>query len=334
MVKKKKKKKRIWLKAFLYALLILALLKTFIADLSIISGVSMNSTLHQGDVVFINKFTIGARMPITLISLPFFPDKIPFTNCRSWLEGIQLPYYRIPGLRKLKNDDVIQFNSPAVQNKPVDKRIRMVKRIVACPGDTFEIKQGDVFINRTQYPENPYVHHQWNVTVIGYNWKDWYVRFGIREGGPFNGTDTCVFSLNKKQLSDLLKAYPNLPVKRRIEPMGQVDSLIWGVCVGKKWNSDWMGPIVIPYKGMKIATNHSDFLLYLPLIRNENKNIETTNGEFYLNGKRISEYVFRMNYYFVLGDNRSNSVDSRYFGPVSEEHITGLVKRICSLDKK
>jgi signal peptidase I len=109
-----------------------------------------------------------------------------------------------------------------------------------------------------------------------------------------------------------------------IQPKGQFDAGIYPHNQLFKWNQDNFGPITIPQKGWTINLNDSTIALYgLPISKYEHNRLEQSGKNIYLNGQRATKYTFKMNYYWMMGDNRHNSEDSRVWGFVPEDHVVG-----------
>jgi signal peptidase I len=102
-----------------------------------------------------------------------------------------------------------------------------------------------------------------------------------------------------------------------------------------KWNVDYFGPVYVPKKGKTIALTDRNILLYRKLIeQHEDNKFEIKNKIVYINGQPATTYTFKMDYYFVLGDNRYDSIDSRYWGFVPEDHLIGKASYIISASQK
>ena len=154
-VKKEKGKTREWIESILFAIFAATLIHIFTIQPYIIPTSSLEGTLLRGDFLFVSKFHYGANVPNTPLFLPFMHNTLPFTkNTPSYLDWIQLGYNRLPGFQKIKNNDIVVFHWPTDdtngtrKNMPFDKKLNYVKRCLAIPGDTLELKNGELIINR------------------------------------------------------------------------------------------------------------------------------------------------------------------------------------------
>ena len=148
-----------WLNGIIYAVVAASTIHAYFIQPYTIPTSSLEKTLLVGDFLFVSKFHYGARVPMTPLSLPMVHDSIPLTGLKSYIPQPQLPYLRLPGVQKIKRNDIVVFNWPTDTvrtfrdplkihvDKPVDKKSHYVKRAVAIAGDQFEIRDGDVYIN-------------------------------------------------------------------------------------------------------------------------------------------------------------------------------------------
>ncbi|WP_439128755.1 signal peptidase I, partial [Polaribacter sp.] len=149
-----------WVSSITFAIIAATLVHTYFMQPFTIPTSSLEKTLLVGDYLFVSKFHYGARVPSTVIAAPMVHDSLPFTGTASYLKKPQLPYTRLPGLQKIKNNDIVCFNWPVdslktmwgdnsgdFTYKPVDKRTNYVKRCVAIAGDSLELRNGYVYIN-------------------------------------------------------------------------------------------------------------------------------------------------------------------------------------------
>lgn len=246
----------------------------FIFQTSLVPTASMRETLLEGDYVFVNKLAYGARFPITPLSLPFG---------NTYIDWIQLPYFRMMGYSLVKRNDVVVFNATMEQDVPIDKRKTYVKRCVAIAGDSLCLKKGAIFINNKKIEKISTVKNETTYPI-----------------------DSSVYSP---------AVFPH---------SSQI-----------RWNADNFGPIFIPQKGEKIALNKNNLLIYKDAIeKQENNKVVVKNDSVFINNLYRTTYVFKMNYYFVMGDNRYNSIDSRFWGFVPENHIIGKISFIISRKNK
>lgn len=333
--KKKKRKKsllREWTEAFLFAFLVVMIIRIFFFETFSIPSSSMEGTLHAGDYIVVNKLAYGPRMPITLLSIPFTHQSI--SSMPSFLDWIQLPYMRIPGYADMKHGDVVVFNFPAedkfpvdgkAQLYPVDHRTHFVKRLAGLPGDTFELRDGMAWANGKALDVPKLLMFDY-VVKVDTAIRDTHLlrQLGmtqeIRKGDHWTYT-----AYLRKTFADSLKKNPKIvSVDPAVDKPGFYDDGVFPNDAIYAWNPDNYGPVVIPKKGQTVRISADSLSLYRRIIVNyEHNDLMVRNDSIFLNGKYASTYTFKMNYYFMLGDNRHNSFDSRYWGFVPEDHIVG-----------
>jgi signal peptidase I len=314
-----------WTVAIAIAMLIAGFIRIFLLQGFFVPSQSMEPSLMAGDFIFISKYHYGARMPITPLSIPFMHQNMPFTqNRKAYSEAIQLPYYRFWGFSEIKRHDVLVFNYPMESERPIDKRSYYVKRCIALPGETLEIVGKKVHINQ-QWIKEP-VQVQINRKLRSSKELDevWMDSVGISEGGKLSNLNDYLFPLTDTLSAQLSKTNYITGIEPLMSKKGDYQSHIFPHNELLPFNTDYFGPVITPFAGMEIKLNDTTSSLYKRIIETyEEHEFSYAGGHFYIDGKQQESYIFQHNYYFVLGDNRDQSADSRFWGFVPESHIVG-----------
>ncbi|GIM49549.1 signal peptidase I [Capnocytophaga stomatis] len=332
-----------WISATLFAVVAASAIHTYFIQPYMIPTSSLEKTLLVGDFLFVSKFHYGVRVPMTPLSLPMVHDSIPLVGTKSYLKVPQLPYLRLPALQKIERNDITVFNWPTDTvrffrdnsnihvDKPIDKRSNYVKRTVAIPGDKFEIKDGDVYINGKKeiYPVRAKLQTSYVVETkpnIGQLTPAFmYQQFDVTDYFTQIQPNIYVFSSLTEEVAEALRKSPNVvSVKKRIEEAGKYNQAVFPHSEKFPWNEDQYGPVTIPAEGQTITLSVENLPLYKRIIEvYENNSLEIKGNDIIINGQNTNSYTFKQNYYWMMGDNRHNSEDSRFWGFVPEDHVLG-----------
>lgn len=346
--------------AFIIAAVIAFLLRFLFVEAYSIPTSSMEKTINVGDYIFVNKLSYGPKLPTTPLSLPFTHNTIPFTKTRkSYLATWQFPYKRLKGLGKVKKDDVVVFHFPEgdtvifdfpksdetyytlarklnrnylkenykIRTRPVDKRENYIKRCIGIPGDTVEIVHGVAYINGIKEKQPP---------DLQYNY------FFIAEKNPdssiFSELNISLYDISYNEYNsiyevpltkDKLNLIRNNPQVKGIRKYESIDPLtinpqVFPFSPKYMWTEDNYGPVYVPKKNATVKISVDNLPLYSRIISSYEKNkLVVQRDSVFINDSLIETYTFKMDYYFMLGDNRHNSNDSRFWGFVPEDHIIG-----------
>ena len=329
--KKKKSEVRNWFDAILFAVIAATLLRTFLIEAYTIPTSSMEKSLLVGDFLFVSKVSYGPRVPNTPVAFPLVHHTLPGTNIKAFSDIVQWPYYRMKGLGQIQLNDCVVFNYPTddiqYPERPVDKKENYIKRCVGLPGDVLEIKESELYVNGEPQQKKDGMRTQFSYHVktdrTGLNPKI-LLKHDITEGGLVSGNGDYILHLNEDNLP-IVENFANVKsVKRMIEPKGKRDPQVFPHSEDYSWNIDNYGPLTVPAKGSSVAINTSNLPIYERIIEvYEQNSLEVKGDEIYINGELTTNYTFQMDYYWMMGDNRHNSLDSRFWGFVPEDHVVG-----------
>jgi signal peptidase I len=328
----RKSKTREWIDAVLFAVIAATIIRTFFFEAFTIPTPSMEKTLMVGDFLFVSKMHYGARTPMTPLGVPFTHQELPIFGGKSYSEAWKLPYYRLPGFSTIKNNDIVVFNYPMEDDRPVDKQTHYIKRCVGIGGDTIKIIDRVVYINGKQAMIPSKSQYIYDIQTDGSEINEVALRkMDVTDGGRIrmDGTNQYWNGQYRFCLTDTnAKSIKNMSIVKYMQvmnqPHGQYDPSIFPQDPQFSWNVDNFGPLYIPKEGATINLTPQNISFYRRAIAvYEGNKLEERNGKFYINGNEASKYTFKMNYYFMMGDNRHNSADSRFWGFVPEDHIVG-----------
>ncbi len=376
-----------WVSSITFAIIAATLVHTYFMQPFTIPTSSLEKSLLVGDYLFVSKFHYGARVPSSVISLPMVHDSIPLTKLPSYLKKPQLPYTRLPGLQKIKNNDIVCFNWPAdslatmwgdnsgkFTYKPVDKKTNYVKRSVGIAGDSLEIRDGYVYLNgkKNELPSRAkiqfYYTYEAKSTINGSNfpqfliekerigvykilseyWNNAKVQKAIKKNGNLSkisadslytevaGGINPDFARRLKMESVPNKININLTAQEvlKLEKYKETvsvrklnfnaDNAIFPHIKSNNWSQDNFGPIYIPKAGVTVKLDLTSLPYYKQIIQNyENNDLAVVGTTIFINGIEATSYTFKQDYYWLMGDNRHNSLDARYWGYVPFDHVLG-----------
>ncbi|MEH6407892.1 MAG: signal peptidase I [Leeuwenhoekiella sp.] len=336
-----------WVSSLLFAVVAATIVHTYVMQPFTIPTSSLEKTLLVGDFLFVSKFHYGARTPMTTVSFPMVHDTIPFLKIKSYTNWPQLPYFRLPGFQDIKRNDIVVFSWPVdtVNSfgrnngihyyKPIDKKSNYVKRCVGLPGDSLKIIDGKVYANNEplQLPARakPQYSYIGKSNGNGFNTQNLYERYDITDGIGFVNSNIFQVRAITEAGAEAFKNHPNVvSLERYISPKDEVESGIFPGGKASLGNRDQIRSFYIPKKGATIAINQENIALYKRIIEvYEGQEMDSPNKisrqgtQVLLNGSPLTKYTFKQNYYWMMGDNRHNSEDSRYWGFVPENHVVG-----------
>lgn len=268
--------------------ILITFIRTFLFDIYYVPSSSMEKTLFPGNYVLVNKLTYGTKVPNNFGDIPVVGSLLH----PSYIPIQHHRFIKLKAFKSLERHDIVVFKS--VEKK---KNSLLIKRLIGIPGDTLSIENSTVFINGKPLSELPlfcyrYVDH-----------KGLFSMYSNREFDSISVTEKNTFQ--KVVYGEIFKSKTLFPASKK-----------------GKWTIDNYGTIVIPKKGMTITLTKENIDLYQACIR------DFENEGSVLSNQNEATYTFKQNYYFALGDNRHNSIDSRMYGFIPENYIQGKMTTV------
>lgn len=348
---RKKTPFREWFDSIAFAVVAATLIRWLFFSAFVIPTPSMENSLLVGDYLFVSRLHYGTTTPITPLQVPLTHQTIWGTTIPSYLDWIKLPQYRLPGFTDVKNGDVVVFYLPVehpgtyqkygtvlpdLHPHPTDLRSNYIKRCVGIPGDKLEIRMGQVYVNGHPQPLPPRMQSEYFVAVTtAVNEENVFRKNGIVDYSPFTETFGDSIPGNDQQgyivkttaaLAEKLKTFDFV---KQVQPVmmekGVKEPYLFPATDLLTWNKDNYGPFTVPKKGLTVPVNALNVSLYGDIIQyfDGNEHVKIDGEKVSIDGKPIDRYTFKQDYYFMMGDNRHNSADSRYWGFVPKDHIVG-----------
>lgn len=352
-----------WITSILFAIVAATIVHTYFFQPFVIPSSSLEKSLLVGDFLIVSKLHYGARIPMTTVGAPMVHDTIPVLKSKSylfndhyekrntsWMNKLQLPYFRLPGFEKIERNDIVVFGQPADTlvdmnkfrpdrnyYKPIDKKTNLVKRCVGIPGDTLEIKNGVVYINGKQnaLPERARVQFSYDIEFNNVTANSMYEltqkvkpilkKYDITDGIGYNQQRETFVVQATPEAAKQAVVHPNITsLSFHAEDKGIRDSNTFPHDLKHNWNTNFFGPLWIPKAGATVDLNMDNISIYKRAISEyEGHQVVTRDNQIYIDNELATSYTFNQDYYWMMGDNRHNSIDARAWGFVPYDHVIG-----------